>query len=331
MGVGGIGAAAGLEDELVHAGQLAQDQVEVVDRLRARPAACPRAAAGAARPDQRAGRLARPRGGLYFMVQVPKRLMSIIPSVSWTEPQVVALHLGLGRARAAPADRRRAHGRRDQSRSAAPTPAAMSGSIGGKNCPRRPGWPISMTSGLVPGRRRGTSRSAGHRTDLRDGCRPAGRCRPRRGSRSRNRGRSGPFRELGRQVLAAEDAVCSRKALVDRGHGPAGAGEVDDELLEEAAPNGMLHARNRRQPPRRVGGRAAGSVSPTSRMPCGPEQRHVDRVGDGPEIDRVAGPVLALLAHAVGGLVRRGEAEAELAGLRACSVIETRKPLYSRT
>ena len=33
VGVGGVGAAAGLEDELVHAGQLAQDQVEPVDEL----------------------------------------------------------------------------------------------------------------------------------------------------------------------------------------------------------------------------------------------------------------------------------------------------------
>ena len=31
--VGRIGAAAGLEDELIHAGQLAQDQVEAVDDL----------------------------------------------------------------------------------------------------------------------------------------------------------------------------------------------------------------------------------------------------------------------------------------------------------
>ena len=33
VGVCGVGAAAGLEDELVHAGELAQDQVEPVDEL----------------------------------------------------------------------------------------------------------------------------------------------------------------------------------------------------------------------------------------------------------------------------------------------------------
>ncbi len=50
--VGGVRSAAGLEDEAVHPGELAE-------------------------------RLLQPGRGLYFIVQVPKRLTPIIPRVSW--------------------------------------------------------------------------------------------------------------------------------------------------------------------------------------------------------------------------------------------------------
>ena len=84
IGVGRIGAAARLENELIHAGQFAQDQVEFVDDLQdalQRIVGLQRMHIGhqAARPP------ARPLRGLYFIVQVPKRLMFIMPWVSWTD------------------------------------------------------------------------------------------------------------------------------------------------------------------------------------------------------------------------------------------------------
>ena len=43
------------------------------------------------------------------------------------------------------------------------------------------------------------------------------------------------LRELLRQILAAEDLVLLAQRLVDLGDAFAGAVEIDDELLEEAA------------------------------------------------------------------------------------------------
>ena len=82
MGVGGIGAAAGLEDELVHARQLAQDQVEVVDDLEHALQRVVGLQRDAPRPARRRAASSETRG-LYFIVQVPKRLMPIMPSVCW--------------------------------------------------------------------------------------------------------------------------------------------------------------------------------------------------------------------------------------------------------
>ena len=75
------GAAAGLEDELVHAGQLAQDQVEAVHELEH---ALQRLVVlvGMQLGDLGPRRELVASRGLYFIVQVPKRLMPIIPSVS---------------------------------------------------------------------------------------------------------------------------------------------------------------------------------------------------------------------------------------------------------
>ena len=59
---------------------------------------------------------------------------------------------------------------------------------------------------------------------------------------------------------------------------------------------------------------AAGDDQPAQlREALGPQQRHVDGVRDGPEVDRVAGPVVALLAAAVRGLLEEGDPEAVLA------------------
>ena len=81
MGVGRVSTAAGLEHEPVHAGQLAQDHVEAVDRRQhalQRVLGLQRVQLG-----QPALRRLLGRGRWYFMVQVPKRLMFSIPCVSW--------------------------------------------------------------------------------------------------------------------------------------------------------------------------------------------------------------------------------------------------------
>ncbi len=112
--VGRVGAAAGLEHELVHARELAQDQVEPVDDLE-RALQRVRVLVRVQLRRSRAGATSSsPRRGLYFIVQVPKRLTPIIPSVICDEVQVVALHLELGQLgqRRAPSARRMPAGTR---------------------------------------------------------------------------------------------------------------------------------------------------------------------------------------------------------------------------
>ncbi len=79
--VGGVRPAAGLEDESVHARQFAQCQVEAVDDLE-------QALQGVRMLQRVHSAHLGPRGtdasdtaGLYFIVQVPNRLMPIMPSV----------------------------------------------------------------------------------------------------------------------------------------------------------------------------------------------------------------------------------------------------------
>ena len=76
-----VGAAAGLEHEPVHPRELAQRLLEAADDLEdplQRLLVLVRMQLG----DERAAVIASLTRGLYFIVQVPKRLMPIIPSVS---------------------------------------------------------------------------------------------------------------------------------------------------------------------------------------------------------------------------------------------------------
>ena len=80
--VGRVGAAAGLEDEPVHARELAQRLLEPMDDLEhalERLLVLVRVHLG---DEVLRGARASLTRGLYFIVQVPNRLMPIIPSVS---------------------------------------------------------------------------------------------------------------------------------------------------------------------------------------------------------------------------------------------------------
>ncbi len=82
MGVGGIGAAAGLEDELVHARELAQARSKSWIAC-SMPCSVSSGCSGWTSATNGRWAIASLTRALYFMVQVPNRLMPIMPSVSW--------------------------------------------------------------------------------------------------------------------------------------------------------------------------------------------------------------------------------------------------------
>ena len=146
--VRGVRAAAGLEDERVHARERAQDQVEPVDELEhalQRLVVLVRVQLGDLRP--RRERLAEPRVVLHRAgaeeadAHHPERLLR--------EVQVVAQHLGLGQlgqrraARRAASPPGRARRRRRRAR-------ATLGLGLGKTTPRRPGRAQLHHERLVP-------------------------------------------------------------------------------------------------------------------------------------------------------------------------------------
>ena len=81
VGVRGVGAAARLEDELIHAGEAAEDQVEAVHELEHALQRLVGLVGMQLRDLGPRDELPASRG-LYFIVHVPKRLTPIIPSVS---------------------------------------------------------------------------------------------------------------------------------------------------------------------------------------------------------------------------------------------------------
>ncbi len=84
-------------------------------------------------------------------------------------------------------------------------------------------------------------------------------------------------------IFAAEDAVAAQP-FVDAGHRLAGAVEIDDEFLEEAL--GELDG-DALDPPERLGGVMGLLHDEFAHLlqALGPQQREIDGVRDGPEID----------------------------------------------
>src|SRR5204862_2982598 len=122
------------------------------------------------------------------------------------------------------------------------------------------------------------------------------------------------LREVGRDVLAAEDPASAERA-VDLGDAFARPRKVDDELLEEAVGEDDADAADLAQPP---GGVVTTSEdqAPELGETLRPKQRHVGGVRDRMQVDRIAGPVVPFLAAAVGRLLEERDAEAVLAGHR---------------
>src|SRR6185295_15372430 len=118
------------------------------------------------------------------------------------------------------------------------------------------------------------------------------------------------LREFAGDVLAAKDPMAAQR-LVDAGHALAGLVEVDHELLEEAAGELDVHALDAAERLRRVMPLLQDQLAHLPHS-LWAQERQVHGIGDCPEIDRVAGPVLSRLAHAVGGLMRARQREAML-------------------
>ena len=105
-------------------------------------------------------------------------------------------------------------------------------------------------------------------------------------------------------AASSERLICAHRAT--------GAGEVDDELLEERRrERGRAHARQLADPPRRVLAALHDRVAQLA-QPVRPEQRQVDRDGDPPERLRGAGEVARLAALHVGHAIPAHLAEAPL-------------------
>src|SRR5882757_8501211 len=99
------------------------------------------------------------------------------------------------------------------------------------------------------------------------------------------------------KIVAAEDAALAQRS-VDRCHAAASRGKIDDEFLEEATRKRHGDARKAGKPPCRVMGLRRDELAyvlETLRA----HERQVDGVRNRPQINGVAGPVLAVFARAV--------------------------------
>ena len=305
MRVGGVGPAAGLEDELVHARQLAQRPGPAGRRSPARPASCPRAAAGAARAPRCSRETdSEPRvvlhraGAEQADAHHAERLLGQV--------QVVALHLELGQLGQLPGRGSRAHGagisspgrrgrcdsrldRRDQT------------------APRRPARPMLHDDRLVPDRRRGSGAGrlrAGHAVTSASAS----------ASRSMSACGVGLGHAVQRAVAELREARgrgrrrrrCRARAARRRSRRPClpVAEKSTTNSLKKPGGNRTRRPGSSSSRLRRVMAALQDRVAELGE-PGGSHQRHVGGVRDRPQVDRVAGPVVAVLARAVGGLLEQ--------------------------
>ena len=263
VGVRGVGAAARLEDELVHPGEAAEDQVEPVDELEHALQRLVVLVGVQLRDlgprDELPGepRVVLHRAGAEEAdAHHPERLLR--------EMEVVAQDLGLGQlgqlGRRVPAQRLRERARPGRR----PRPHLGLDVVEDDAAPARPAH--LHHERLVPDGRvvaaviASTSFSAvDEPVDV--------RARVHLGDAVE--GALAELREVGREVLAAEDPALAKRA-VHLGDRPARLVEVDDELLEESVGEQEAHAVELGRGAGRRSGCCPTISRPTSANPSGP-------------------------------------------------------------